>query len=85
MTRRYVDGALLSLIDRVAGPFLNSPMSRGLEPKLTKEEIEREARRFYYDTTLSGNQKAMDLMNKFSEDDHVLPGNDLSDAPNDGI
>ncbi|EIN10265.1 amidohydrolase family protein [Punctularia strigosozonata HHB-11173 SS5] len=90
-TRRYADckiilshagGTLPWLIHRVVGlaPFTPTALT-----DLSQDEVIEEARRFYFDTALSGNDFVLGAILKFAKPGHVLFGSDFPNAPEGSI
>jgi 6-methylsalicylate decarboxylase len=92
-TRRYTDckiilshagGTLPWLAFRTAGllPFASALHSN---VGLSDDEILEEARRFYFDTALSGHHFMQDAISKFAKKGHILFGSDFPNAPDGTI
>jgi predicted TIM-barrel fold metal-dependent hydrolase len=77
----HAGGTLPYLIDRVAGMIPYTEFTVG---KSTKE-IREEARMFYFDTALSGNELVLQFLMGFAKEGHVLFGSDFPNAPKEGI
>jgi len=81
----HAGGTLLALIDRVAGLFPFTPMNQNFDPPMSIEEIVAEAKKFYFDTALSGADDSMRLLLGFADSDHILFGSDFPNAPDKSI
>ncbi|OCK82024.1 amidohydrolase 2 [Lepidopterella palustris CBS 459.81] len=77
----HAGGTLPFLIDRVAGLMPFAPFDVGI----STEAIYAEARKFYFDTALSGGEPVMRTLLELAEKDHVLFGSDFPNAPTEGI
>ncbi|KAJ5740951.1 hypothetical protein N7493_000823 [Penicillium malachiteum] len=77
----HAGGTLPWLINRPATMLPYTPVDIGLSTK----EILDEARKFYFDTALSGAHVMLDLLYKIADPDHVLFGCDFPNAPVPGI
>ncbi|OJJ46451.1 hypothetical protein ASPZODRAFT_159365 [Penicilliopsis zonata CBS 506.65] len=77
----HAGGTLPYLIYRVAGMIPHTPFTIG---KTTKDLLTL-AKRFYFDTALSGSKMTLDLLYSFAYPGHVLFGSDFPNAPREGI
>lgn len=76
----HAGGTFLSVVTRAATILFDSKMST----KPT-EEFWEDARTFYFDLALSGNEYNLGLVTKFAKPDHILFGSDFSYAPQNTI
>ncbi|KAA8915622.1 hypothetical protein TRICI_002232 [Trichomonascus ciferrii] len=71
----HAGGTLPYLVCRPASilPYLDS--------SLNTDQLMQQAKSFYFDTALSGNEYALSLLRKFAKPDHIIFGSDYPYAP----
>ncbi|KAK6544883.1 hypothetical protein TWF694_001562 [Orbilia ellipsospora] len=79
----HAGGTLPYLALRVAAMMPHTPF--GKSSGLSTEDIIKDARSFYFDLALSGNEYTLDLLLKFAQPGRILFGSDYPYAPMKGI
>jgi 6-methylsalicylate decarboxylase len=77
----HAGGTLPYIFMRAAGMLPHTPFGTGE----TTAELLAEAREFYFDTAISGNEFTLGLLRRFAKRGHVLFGTDFPNAPREGI
>jgi predicted TIM-barrel fold metal-dependent hydrolase len=79
----HAGGTLPYLIHRAATMLPCMPADRNIG--LSREDILKQAREFYFDTAISANAVTLKALVEFAQPDHILFGSDFPNAPTDAI
>lgn len=79
----HAGGTLPYLIHRPATMLPCMPPDRNIG--VSREELLRRAREFYFDTAISANKVTMKALVEFAQPGHILFGSDFPNAPPDAI
>ncbi|KAJ5352940.1 amidohydrolase family protein [Penicillium brevicompactum] len=79
----HAGGTLPYLIHRAATMLPCMPPDRNIG--VSREELLRRAREFYFDTAISANEVTLKALVEFAQPGHILFGSDFPNAPKDAI
>ncbi|KAJ5661168.1 uncharacterized protein N7484_000540 [Penicillium longicatenatum] len=79
----HAGGSLPFLIHRAATMLPCMPEDRNIG--VSREELLRRAREFYFDTAISANEVVMTALMEFAQPGHILFGSDFPNAPTQAI